>query len=60
MSNIGKSNEVVKNIMKSGRATTDATAYAYAFGMVWAWLTEADREHIIATAEQMVKDKDNN
>jgi len=55
MSNILKTNELLENLIKSGKANKN-TKYAYAFGWVWAMLDEKQRQQVLDSAEKMVKE----
>lgn len=56
MSNINKTDELLENLVKSGRANKN-TKYAYAFGWVWAVLTDDERQRILDRAKEMVMEK---
>jgi len=55
MSNILKTDELLENLVKSGKAD-NKTKYAYAFGWVWAVLTDDERQRILDRANEMVKE----
>ena len=55
MSNILKTDELLENLVKSGKADKN-TKYAYAFGWVWAMLTDDERQRILDRANEMVKE----
>ncbi len=53
---VGKSQEVIVNLRKSG--LSEPAVYAYAFGMAWAWLSDESRERIMNSAEVMAEQKE--
>jgi len=54
LSNSDRYQEVIDNLKQAGK--TQDIVYAYAFGMVWAYLSDKAREQIIKSAEQMAKE----
>jgi hypothetical protein len=53
LSNIGRTGELIANLKKSG--IRQELAHAYAFGLVWAMLTEKQMEQALDFAERKAK-----
>lgn len=58
MSNFDNHHAVIANLKKAGKSQD--VVYPYAFGMVWAWLSEKARAEIIKATEKMVEESEKN